>query len=173
MFTLSVFAWIADYALSSWGMYELALSRKIHHPWIAWIPVVRGWMLGCISDQYRYVQRGIRSVRRIALLALPILEAVLAVVSFCLGIFRFVLSAEQGGSLNTAAWIIVAVLALVRLLYFVLENLAVYDLHRSCNPSQAKLNLVLGMFIPCFRSIVIFLERDKELGMPPRTAQEE
>ena len=172
MFTLSVFAWLANYVLASWGMYELARSRKIHNPWIAWIPVVRGWMLGCISDQYRYVQRGIRSARRIALLVLPVLEAVLTVVSFFQGVFRFVLSAEQGGSLNTAAWIIVAVLALVRILYFVLENMAVYDLHRSCNPSQAKLNLVLGMFIPCFRSIVIFMERDKELGMPPRTVQE-
>jgi len=46
----------------------------------------------------------------------------------------------------------------------------------SCRAGEllmCKLNLVLGMFIPCFRSIVIFLERDKELGMPPRTAQEE
>ena len=173
MFILSVIVAVAGYVLFSLGMYEIATNRGIHNSWIAWIPVARKWMLGCISDQYQFVQRNTRTRRRAALVVLPVLEAVLAVVSFFLGIFRLILSMENGGSLGTAAWIIMAVLALVRLLSFILETVAVYDLHRSCNPDNAKLHLVLGIFIPCFRAVVIFLERNLELGMPPRKVQTE
>jgi hypothetical protein len=32
-------------------MYTIAKRRQINHPWMAWVPVVDMYLLGCISDQ--------------------------------------------------------------------------------------------------------------------------
>ena len=44
---------IVSYVLLAWGLFTIAKRRGINKPWLAWIPVVNVWMLGCISDQYR------------------------------------------------------------------------------------------------------------------------
>ena len=39
-------------------MYAVAQRRGIEKPWLAWVPVGNAWLMGCISDQYRYVKLG-------------------------------------------------------------------------------------------------------------------
>lgn len=39
--------------LSSYGMYRIAKGNGVDHPWLAWIPLVNLWTLGCIADTYR------------------------------------------------------------------------------------------------------------------------
>ena len=46
------------YVFLSIGMYSIAKHRGIHKAWFAWFPVLRMWLLGCISDQYREVAKG-------------------------------------------------------------------------------------------------------------------
>lgn len=152
-----------EYIFVSAGMYAIARSRRIDNPWIAWIPVVNGWMLGCISDQYQSLQWGRATKRRHWIPILSVVTAALAVLAFLLIVAGAVLG-EQSGVVPVLA----ALLAAVRLMGFLAETVAAYDLHRSCDPSNAKLLLVLGTFIPCFRAIAVFVNREKELGMPPR-----
>lgn len=168
MLSVSITAVAVSYVFLAMGMQQIARSRGINNPWFAWLPVFRGWLLGCISDQYRFVARGSTTRRRTWLVALPVLETVLWIISFFVGVFHLILSAEPGSALDTTSIVMLALLTLVRLAYFILENMAVYDLHRSCNPENAGLFLFLGMVIPCFRALVVYMNREKELGMPPR-----
>ena len=168
MLSVSITAVAVSYVFLAMGMQQIARSRGINNPWFAWLPVFRGWLLGCISDQYRFVARGSTTRRRTWLVALPVLETVLWIISFFVGVFHLILSAEPGSALDTTSIVMLALLTLVRLVYFILENMAVYDLHRSCNPENAGLFLLLGMVIPCFRALVVYMHREKELGMTPR-----
>ena len=73
---------VAAYVMQSVGLYSIADRRGIKKPWLAWVPVGNMWILGCISDQYRYVAKGQVKNKRKALLVLDILMCVLLVVFF-------------------------------------------------------------------------------------------
>ena len=81
---------IATYVLTSWGFYTIAQRRGIDKPWLAWIPVANVWILGCISDQYRYVAKGENKSKRKVLIGLSIASAVCAIVFFVLLIIAMV-----------------------------------------------------------------------------------
>ena len=55
---------VGTYVLTALGLYTIAQRRGINKPWLAWIPVVNVWTLGCISDQYRYVVKGEKKSKR-------------------------------------------------------------------------------------------------------------
>lgn len=168
MFSLSVTLAAVSYVFLALGLQTIARQRGINNPWLAWVPVARNWLLGCISDQYQYVKQGRSTRRRTLLVVLPVVEAALMAVSFVSGLFAMILNAEAGATLDTTSALLAASLLLVRLVSFVFQTLAVYDLHRSCRPDYAKLLLVLGILIPCVRAVAVFLFRDQEQGMPPR-----
>ena len=52
------------------GLYAIAKRRGIDHAWMAWVPVLNSWTLGCISDQYQYLIKGKNKKRRTVLLVL-------------------------------------------------------------------------------------------------------
>ena len=68
---------IAAYVLRAIGVYTIAKRRNIKRPWFAWVPVVDAFLLGCVSDQYRYVVRGQNKNKRTWLLWLNIGQTVL------------------------------------------------------------------------------------------------
>ena len=69
---------IAFYVLYSLGLFTMAKRRGIRCYGLAWVPVANLWILGSISDQYKYVTAGKNQKRRGILLALSIAMAVLA-----------------------------------------------------------------------------------------------
>ncbi len=71
---------IAAYILLALGMYSIAKRRGIKNPWLAWIPVANMWLLGCISDQYRYVAKGQEKSKRKMMLVLSILNTLVALI---------------------------------------------------------------------------------------------
>jgi len=70
---------IAAYVLTALGLYTIAKRRGIKRPWLAWIPVADMWLLGCISDQYRYVARGQVQNKRKTMLILNIVWMLLLI----------------------------------------------------------------------------------------------
>ena len=176
---IALAAGIAMYVLQSVGMYTIAKRRGIHHPGLAWVPVANMWILGSISDQYRYVvKRKIRNRRKVLLgllIATYVLLLVFAgvmVASIVSGTFEvpgpthFYVAFGMGGGIliYLAAWVI-SVIATVFM------YLAYYDLFASCNPSNAVLFLVLGIFFNFLLPVFIFICRNKDEGMPPRRIQ--
>lgn len=180
---------LATYVLTSWGTYSIAKRRGIRNPWLAWIPVGNVWILGCISDQYRYVAKGQVKNKRKALLVLNILLyiALIVMLVLCFVLIFQMISSGFGHAqppMGTDAFeesVIGSVLGLlfvylvmlgVSVAFTILQYMALYDLYASCDPSNKVLYLILNIFVSITLPIFIFICRDKDLGMPPKKAEE-
>ena len=171
---------IAAYVFSTLALYTIAQRRGIRKAWLAWVPVLSVWILGSISDQYRYVVRGEVKSRRKVLLTVSVLNAVLSIVAFVRLIVSIVLmitGAAQGVNemdiirellTSLAFYIPVLILGIIGL---VVQIMALYDVYTSCDPANNVLYLVLSI-IPGVSQIAkplfLFLCRDRDDGMPPR-----
>lgn len=177
---------IACYVLTSMGLYTMAKSRGITNPWLAWIPVVNLWVIGSLSDQYRYVVRGQVKNKRIILLVLGIGATVLtSIVSGLAGETARVL--VMGFMNRISVPVVNDVLTrqvIVLLCWFlsmlvvgtvqkVVEYMALYDIFESCDPENSVLYLVFSILFRVTRPFFLFFNRNNEKGMPPRLEQQE
>lgn len=184
---------IATYVFTALALYTIAKRRGIHKPWLAWLPIVNVYTLGCIADQYRQVAKGEVRCRRktllglnIAMSAMSILLCVLAIIML-VGIFSFGLDmlmdevymdmhAEE--LISAVAGPLVGILLLclpmmvVSIIYMVFYYISLHDLYKSCDPGNATLYLLLSIFISITLPIFLFICRDKDGGMPARQTQE-
>ena len=172
---------IAGYVLTALALYSMAQRRHIAHAWLSWLPVADTWILGSLSDQYRYVAKGQVKSKRKLLLTLSIISAIISTVLFFLSfhsIIGMLLMVMEGiderllterilsGLMRTSG---VLLLTLPLLIWKrVLEFMAIYDIYQSCEPSNAVMYLVLCILFPMIMPIFLFAVRDKEQGMPPR-----
>lgn len=77
---------IATYVLTALALYTVANRRGLNNPWLAWIPVADMWLLGSISDQYRYVVKNENRSKRKILLILSLISVVGYIVIMTLGV---------------------------------------------------------------------------------------
>lgn len=70
---------VAMYVLQALGLYTIAQRRGIKHAWLAWVPVGSVWILGSIADDFQAKTQGGAPKKRVTLLVLSILVAVLSV----------------------------------------------------------------------------------------------
>ena len=182
IYTLAVSGFgIAAYVLRSLGFYTIAKRRGINHPWMSWVPVLDLWVMGCISDQYRYVVKGEVKNKRKWLLGLNIALAVLYIVFFVFfGIVMFdvITGAMDGISeamimkdlMGSMVGMLAATLPMLGLAIAVtvIRYIAMYDLYTSCSPQNNVLFLVLSIFFSVTEPFFVFFIRNKDEGMPPR-----
>lgn len=180
---------VAIYVFTALSLYTLAKRRGIEKPWLAWIPLINVWALGCLSDQYQAVVNGKRNRRRrtllvlnIVLLALGLMVAVAAL--FALGEFFLIVLAgmsgmedamdqvmiKMGETLPIFAFLALAAipLAAVSVTYLVFYFLSLHDVYKSCDPGNATLFTALSIFFNILPPIFLFLCREKDNGMPAR-----
>lgn len=178
---------IATWVLMAVGLYTIAKRRGIHHPWLAWLPFGSSWMLGCISDQYRYVAKGEEKSKRKILLVLDIVMTVTAVATVAMIIVAAICS--FGVTYNQQFWsnlsdyepilsLLIGAVGLsfvllgVSIAVLVVRTMALYDLFASCTPDNAVIFTVLSVLISgLLQSVLVFASRNKEQGMPPRHQQ--
>lgn len=181
--TLPSLVSLAVYIFSALGLYTIAQRRGLRNSWLAWIPVVNVWILGSLSDQYRYVVRNeVRSKRKV-LLTLEIIAAVLRLVLTVAAIVTVVRSIAFIGMadpdqlveeiLGTLMGMLVLYLPLlgVDIAKAVLYYMALYDVYTSCAPQDNVVYLVLSILFGFTRAIFLFLCRNRDDGMPPRRDQ--
>ena len=183
-FLLPVLLGFAGYFLLALGLYTIAKRRGIRHAWFAWVPLLNRWTLGSISDQYQYVTARKVKNKRKWLLGLSFVPAILTVVGivlmfvFFISILAYGYSGASGwdayawgglGSLLACIGVSLAITA-ASIAIAVLQYIALYDLYKSCNSSDSVVFLLLSIFIPVCMPILVFLCRNKDLGMPPRKA---
>lgn len=177
---------IACYVLTSLGLYTMAKSRGITKPWLAWIPVANLWLIGSLSDQYRYVVRGQIKNRRLLLLALRIAALILA--SIVSGLVGGVVRVMTMGFMNhisvpmlnetlTRQGLVLLCWALplmiVGTMEKILEYMALFDIYESCDPENSVVYLVFSIFFGVTKPFFLFFNRNREKGMPPRLAEQE
>ena len=172
---------IAMYVFSALAIYTIATRRGIRKPWLAWIPVVNVWLLGSLSDQYRYVVKGeIRSKRK-TLLALNIINFVLGTVVIVLSVITLVgaFSMDAPGMSQKAAlmqvlgpaiglFCVSLVMLGTGLATAIIRWIALYDVYLSLDPSNSVLFLVLSILFQVTEPFFLFFNRNKDQGMPPR-----
>ena len=171
---------IAAYVFSALAIYTLAQRRGIKKAWLAWVPVLNVWILGSISDQYRYVAKGEVKNKRKVLLIVNILNTLLAwaaVIKMIVTIVMMAMGEMSFVNEEEVVWKILGSLAyfipslILSVVSFVVQTMALYDLYSSCDPANNVLYLVLSL-IPGINTIArplfLFLCRNKDDGMPPR-----
>lgn len=179
--SFSLFIALGSYLMQSISLYAIASRRGIKHPWLSWLPVGNLWILGCISDQYQYVvKRQVKNKRKL-LLSLGLVTLVLAtlLVVLCGIMMGIALELEYGyrgndqliGDFLASVFGIMVVSLLTSGLSIavgILQYICMYDLYTSCEPSNNITYLVLSIFLPFSMPILVFICRNKDLGMPPR-----
>lgn len=174
---------IALYVLRSWGLFIMAERRGIRKAWLAWVPVLNLWVLGSLSDQYRYVvRRQFRSSRK-WMLGLSIAGLILALAVSCLYVvgtvstvvglakvqsYQDFLSMMRYQPILVAAAGVSAVAAAVKLLLTVFRWVSLHDVYASCNPEKKVLYTLLSILLPVTAPFLLFVCREKDAGMPPR-----
>lgn len=180
---------LGAYFLQSFGTYTIAKRRGIKHPWLSWIPVGSAWILGCISDQYRYVAKGQVKNKRKSLLILQIIMWIVYIAFFAV-FFSFMFQAigfavEQGMGTPNIGDVYIAellgsllkmaglgfVMTGVAIAVTIIQYMALYDLYASCDPGNKVLYLILSIFFSITLPIFVFVCRNKDEGMPPRKPQ--
>ena len=143
---------IAMYVLTALGLYTLAKRRSIHNAWLAWIPGINCWLIGCISDQYRYVTKGQIKSKRKALLTLTIIQMAL-ILAFVASLVVTVFCGMESASYYTGysavmrevmAPLIVTLglflpMMAVGIAKMVVYYMAMYDLYTSCAPENNEI----------------------------------
>ena len=173
----SVLFSIAAYVMTSLALYTIAQRRGLNRPWLAWIPVVNCWIVGSLSDQYRYVVKDEIKSKRKVLLILQLLSTAVMAVAVAM-IFGAVGSLMRGASeeqilesiLGPAVSIVGMSLPLagVAIAYVILRYMAMYDIYRSMDPANCVLYLVLSILFGVTEPFFLLFNRNKDLGMPPR-----
>ena len=170
---------IAAYVLTALALYTMAQRRGIKNAWLSWVPVVNCWIIGSLSDQYRYVVKGEIKNKRKTLLILNIINAVLS-FAMVIGIVVMAVTGIQSvmGShdslLSGIMGLVFGVLALslpmigISIAAVVIRFMALYDIYTSCQPQNNVLFLVLSIIFRVTEPFFLFLCRDKDEGMPPR-----
>lgn len=176
---------IACYVLSALALYTLAVRRGIRKAWLSWIPVLNVWILGSLSDQYRYVVKGQIKSRRKILLALNLTALFLGTALLGVVVYVVVQAVTQMfGSSNPAILGLITgplvaaaglgmPLAGVSIAAVVFRYMALYDIYTSMDPANNVLFLVLSIFFGVTEPFFLFFNRNKDNGMPPRRAAQE
>ena len=172
---------IASYVLTSMALYALASRRGISKAWLSWVPVLNVWIIGSLSDQYRYVVKGQYKSKRKTLLILNLLQLVMgiAVIGICIFMVAELISGSIYGVLEHELMGIIMgpVLAVggfclplmgISIASAVIRYMAMYDIYTSMDPSNSILFLVLSIIFNVTEPFFLFFSRNKDLGMPPR-----
>lgn len=178
--TLSLIA----YVFTAFAIYTIARRREIKKAWLAWVPVLNVWILGSISDQYRYVVKDQVKSKRKILLGLNLASAAFVVAAsvslIATGISCFNAMLHHAAE-DQLGWILMRgvgitlllclPMLILSLICFVFRAMALYDLYSSCEPQNNALYLILSL-IPGINQVTqplfLFLCREKDEGMPPR-----
>mgnify|MGYP003291144530 CR=1 FL=1 len=172
---------IAGYVLSAIALYTIAQRRGLNRPWLAWIPIVNCWILGSLSDQYRYVVKGEFKSKRKILLVLGIASMVVGMVIFGLitslaitgisgamgGISEEQMVSQLMGRAIGMVGLFVPMMG-IAIAQMVIRYMALYDVYTSCDPQYSVLFLLLSIFLGFTMPILLFICRNKDQGMPPR-----
>ena len=172
---------IATYVLSALALYTVAKRRGISKPWLSWIPVLNVWILGSISDQYRYVVKGQIKSKRKALLILNVINWVISVaisitaIVMCVQLVNYaIMDVSEEVLLEMILGPVVAVVGLclplfgISIAVIVIRYMALYDVYTSMDPSNNVLFLVLSILFGFTEPFFLFFNRNKDMGMPPR-----
>jgi hypothetical protein len=167
---------------------SVARRRGIKHGWLAWFPLGREWITGCIADQYKYTTTRKVTKFRVAMLVLTICAIVLSgilsavsvanLASFTESVMAGVMEEDVESLLATcfATSTISSLLSLLSsglsIAIYVMEQIMLYYYYSSCCPKAKVALLILGILFPITIPFFLFCNRKKDQGMVPVQIQQ-
>lgn len=173
---------IAMYVIRALSVQTIARRRGLNHPWLAWIPVGSDWILGSISDQFKYLTQDREQSRRKILLGVSIAGAACGLATLVMYV-AMIVQIVLGGDADVYSdaqlarmimkpmmgfLLVGLVAAIVGITKYVFQCMCKYDLYKSCDPKNATMFLVLGILFGVTEPFFLLACRKKDLGMPPR-----
>lgn len=177
---LAAIVGIVCYVLRCVAVQHIARRRGLSKPWLVWLPVGTEWIIGSISDQYRYVVKGEVKSKRKILLGLSLTNFLCGVTMLSFLVYLVVRMTVGGQDMSDSAMASIAMAAvlglegvgtvasIVGIVLLVFRSMAMYDLYHSCDPNNAVAYLVLGIVFGFLEPIFLMIIRKKDSGMPPR-----
>ena len=172
---------VVVYVFTALALYPIAGRRGISKPWLAWIPVVNVWVIGSLSDQYRYVVKGEEKNKRKALLILSLINLVLciALIVFVVMLVIAAIRTEMYNYSGNAAMMEVVRAAIglacvgvimmgTGIAMAIIRYMALYDIYMSVDPGNCVVYLVLSIVFNISEPFFLFFNRNSDKGMPPR-----
>ncbi len=173
------------YVIRSLSLHTITKRRGIQNAWLSWVPVGQEWVIGSLSDQYKYLTQGKNQNRRKILLWLKLGALALGLISTGVGIFGVIgklellsgygnaqasaelLAPVMGGTIMSVLSTVVGIAA------YVFRQMSMYDLYKSCDPKNAVVFLVFGILFGVTEPFFLLYLRNKDGGMPPRKQEYE
>ena len=182
------------YILKSISLYHIAAREGIAMPGLAWVPFLRGWIMGSIADKHdEYHAKPDRKFRMFCLI-IDILNILLALILFVIFIFVFsrlrsinLPSADFStydlsmlelqlftvfGGLGLLAMLLIVAVGILAAAASVVEWVCRYKLFDLCRPSSVLSDLVISAVFPRLGyAIVLIINKNyrndmDEMAMP-------
>ena len=167
---------LVRYVLTGISLHSLSKRRGLEGGWLCWVPLIRYWVLGALSDHYQRAAQNLVRRRRRSLMSLMVgifMSLVLGSIFFYTFLF---LRAQMGSGryvdgasvsvLGVTAGLLAGAAVLMLLAFTVQKHIAFYQLYRSCRPKQAVLFLILGLVFSFLRPIFLMICRKQDQGLP-------
>ena len=150
---------IANYVLSSIGLYRIAKRRCIANPFLAWIPVANVWIMGEIAQEYDN-RNGIKRNWKIAMIVPYLLEMLSAIVLTVLAVVMAILVKMVTASAILAPIIVFYIVYLVTimsaLVFAAVNYICNFKIFESTVPEKALKYLILSITIPLASGICLY-----------------
>ena len=153
---------IADYIISSLGLYRLAKRRVIKKPWLSWIPGVNCWTVGSIVDDYDQ-KNGVKRKWRVVLLVLFLIclacvviytVAFGAVMDEMMGDMYYALESDFWGAF-AGMYVAILVTALSGTALMACQMVCLFKVFESTVPKKAVKYLLLSLLVPLAEAICL------------------
>lgn len=172
---IMVVAAIALYVLKSAGLYKMAKNRGMENAWAAWIPYMRVYYQGELAGTIRIGQKNIKHPG-IWMLVIPLVSGVVVSVIYVIAVLGAVTMGIIGNTHNSGflfagtfpgllmvICLFVAVISIVLIaaakVLRVFVNRGIYG--QVTDENTALLHAVVGVLIPGYESVCIFIYRNK------------
>ena len=145
---------IAIYVFRSLGLYSMAENTGISHPWMAWVPFVRQYLLGRLADRYAASQ-GQQTSYRIFMPAIQCGGVALVTMGAISWVVRIVLWPNSSLARDLLSFLgLVALWLVIMAASAVITVLGCYKVFLDYEPTSAVAYTVLAFFgldwIPLF-----------------------
>lgn len=163
------------------SLQTIAKRRGIGNAWLSWLPVGQEWIIGSLSDQYKYLTVGKNQSRRKVLLWLNLAAMLIGFVGTGVSAIQAIEGISQmsytGFTEESAIMVVVpAVISMVvsvvslviGITAYVFRQMSMYDLYKSCDSKNAVVFLVFGILFGITEPFFLLACRNKDGGMPPR-----
>lgn len=162
---------IVTYVLTAKSLHTIAQRRGIAHPWLAWIPVAKCWLLGSLSDQYKMRKYRYDPVLRKTLLIFGIVSETSSFLLNSISLYNNI-TFNNFSELGSLVFLLILALASVGIAIVAVVYIykAYYDLYASCKPNLAVLFLVLHIVTPA-GPFLTYACRNSDDGLPVQTEE--